>query len=81
MRLTKPLRTHAKGEKPLGLFNTAQEFSNALRHEVASVGSLQERLATLIFAVYGLQREGFPDDDIFNDFGTMLRDDGSCKMC
>ncbi len=50
-----------------------QKFFEALRYAVASTAPLQQRLATLVWEVYDLRQQDFPDPDTwlrFQDFLT-----------
>ncbi len=45
-----------------------QTFFDALGHAITSTGSLQQRLASLVWSVCELRRQNFPDDETWIRF-------------
>lgn len=45
-----------------------QTFFDALYHAITSTGSLQQRLASLVWSVSDLRRQNFPDDETWIRF-------------
>ncbi len=49
-----------------------QKFFGALCHAITSTGSLQQRLASLVWSVRDLRRENFPDDETWMRFDKFM---------
>ncbi len=49
-----------------------QKFFDALCHAITSTGSLQQRLASLVWAVSDLRRKNFLDDETWTRFEEFL---------
>ena len=58
----------------MGVDHAWEKFGSAIRFALASDVSLQERLDNLISDVCHLQRESFPDEQVWDEFRKLMNE-------
>jgi len=58
----------------MGVDHACERFQSEIRFALVSDASLQERLSCLISGVCHLQRDGFPDEHVWDEFRKLVNE-------